>query len=84
MVTWNGAQLAEIFAKDFYTRALKFDVEAKEGENILNFAGKNVQIDNVELIRKGRGETGRKDDVLVNGDFSEDFKSADGKSYNAG
>ncbi len=51
----------------------------KVGENILNFAGKNVQIDNVELVRKG--ECG-KDDVLVNGDFSDGYKG--GKPTNMG
>lgn len=81
VVSWNGVQLAEIFAKDHYTSAVKFNVTGKVGENVLNFAGKNVQIDNVELVRKG--ECG-KDDVLVNGDFSDGFTSANGAPYNAG
>lgn len=81
VVSWNGVQLAEIVAKDKYTSAVKFNVTAKVGENVLNFAGKNVQIDNVELVRKG--ECG-KDDVLVNGDFSDGFTSANGAPYNAG
>jgi len=49
------------------------------GENILNFVGKNVQIDNVELIRKGKCG---KEDVLVNGDFSDGYKG--GKPTNMG
>jgi len=81
VVSWNGVQLAEIVAKDYYTNAVKFRVEAKVGENILNFAGKNVQIDNVELVR--RGECG-KDDVLVNGDFSDGFNSPGGAPLDSG
>ncbi len=77
-VTWNGKKLVEMTPKDYYVNALTFHVEAKVGENILDFYGDGPEdgngagIDNVELFRAGKCG---KDDVLVNGDFNEGYRT---------
>ena len=60
LVYWNKKQIFSITPKDYHVHAVKIDVTAKVGENILNFVGDGPSdghgavIDNVELIRNGK------------------------------